>query len=70
MKKEIILRKLTSRKFWMALVGVVSGLIIMVNGDESAAQTIGGIITEIGSIVAYILGESWSDSNHKDVVNP
>jgi hypothetical protein len=35
MKKENIIRKLTSRKLWVAVAGFVSGLIIAMDGSGS-----------------------------------
>ena len=51
-----IIRKLTSRKFLLALVGVVSGLALAfgVEGSEitEIVGTIGGIVTAAGALVA------------------
>ena len=61
-----IIRKLTSRKFILALVGVVSGLAMAlgVKGSEitEIVGTIGGIVTAAGAIVAYITGEAKVDA--------
>lgn len=54
-----IIRKLTSRKFLMAVVGVVIG-VAMSFGVESGE--IIGAVTTIGSIVAYITGEAKVDA--------
>lgn len=54
-----MIRKLTSRKFLLALVGVVVG-IAMAFGVESGE--IIGAVTTIGSIVAYITGEARVDA--------
>ena len=54
-----VMRKLTSRKFLLALVGVVVG-IAMAFGAESGE--IIGAVTTIGSIVAYITGEAKVDA--------
>lgn len=56
---SVITRKLTSRKFLMALVGVVVG-IAMAFGVESGE--IMGAVTTIGSIIAYINGEAKVDA--------
>ena len=53
-----ILRKLTSRKFLLAVVGVVVG-IAMAFGVESGE--IMGAVTTIASIIAYINGEAKID---------
>ena len=61
-----IMRKLTSRKFLLAIVGVVSGLALAfgVEGSEitEIVSTIGGIVTAGGAIVAYINGEAKVDA--------
>lgn len=61
-----IMRKLTSRKFLLALVGVVSGLAMAfgVEGGEitEMVSTIAGVVTMLGSTVAYIAGESKVDA--------
>ena len=66
---ENIIRKLTSRKFLLALVGVVSGLAMSfgVTGEEvdSVVSTIGGIITALGSIAVYNFAEASVDASYK-----
>lgn len=61
-----ILRKLTSRKFLLALVGVVSGLALAfgVEGSEieNIVSTVGGIITALGSAAVYINAEAKVDA--------
>lgn len=61
-----ILRKLTSRKFLLALVGTVSGLALALGVEGSEIErivgTVGGIVTAAGSIVAYINGEAKIDA--------
>lgn len=63
---ETVIKKLTSRKFLLAAVGVVSGLALAfgVEGSEikEVISTVGGIITALGSIVAYNAAESKVDA--------
>lgn len=54
--------KLSSRKFWTLIVGLVSGLLLIFGVDKNETEQIGGIILAAGSIVAYILGESIADA--------
>ena len=61
-------RKLTSRKFWVAVVGLVTGIMLLFGVDADRTEKIGGIILTAGSIVAYILGEGMADANGGDVV--
>ena len=55
-------RKLTSRKFWVAIVGRITGLLLLFGVDADQTEKIGGIILTAGSIVAYILGEGLADT--------
>ena len=57
-------RKLTSRKFWLAVVGLVTGLILALKGSAETAETVGGLIMSAASIVAYIVGEGLADAGH------
>ena len=61
-----IVRKLTSRKFLLALVGMVSGLALAfgVEGSEinQMVSTVGGILTALGSSVVYINAEAKVDA--------
>lgn len=55
-------RKLTSRKFWMAVAGFVTGLILAFNGSAETAETVGGCIMSGASVIAYIVGEGLTDA--------
>lgn len=55
-------RKLTSRKLWMAVVGLVTGLVLAFGGSEQTAETISGVIMSAASVVAYIIGEGLADA--------
>lgn len=51
-------RKLTSRKFWISIAGLVTGIIAYIKnpGDPT------GLIMSFGSVVAYIVGEGLIDA--------
>lgn len=57
-------RKLTSRKLWIAVAGLVTGIIVACNGNAETAETVGGLIMSAASVVAYILGEGLADAGH------
>lgn len=57
-----IIRKLTSRKLWMAVALFVSGLIVAFDGDATTAETVSGLIMQGGAVIAYILAEGWADA--------
>jgi hypothetical protein len=65
MKKEDIIRKLTSRKLWVAIAGFVSGLIVAMDGDAETAETISGLILQAASVLGYILAEGLADAAHE-----
>lgn len=57
-------RKLTSRKFWVAVAGLVTGIVLMICGNSETAQTVGGVVMSAASVVAYTVGEGLSDAAH------
>lgn len=59
-------KKLTSRKFWLAVVGFVSALLIAFNVDSGTIEQITSIIMSGATVIAYILAEGMVDANHKD----
>ena len=62
MTKTDIIRKLTSRKLWVALAGLISGLILAFNGDAETAETVSGIILQVASVIGYLLAEGLADA--------
>lgn len=54
--------KLTSRKFWMAVVGLVSGLLIAFRVDAETVETVSGVIMSAASVVAFVIGEGMADA--------
>lgn len=55
-------RKLTSRKFWVAICGFVTGLIVALGGGAETAETVSGVIMSGAAVVAYIIGEGLADA--------
>lgn len=55
-------RKLTSRKFWAAVTGFISPLLLAFGVSESEVTQIVGIIMAGASLIAYIIGEGIADS--------
>jgi len=55
-------RKLTSRKFWLAVAGLISGIVIACKGSAETAETITGIIMAAASVVGYLFAEGLTDS--------
>ena len=59
-------RKLTSRKFWLAVCSFVAPLVVIFTGDKNAATNMTALIMSGASIIAYILGEGLVDSSSLD----
>lgn len=57
-------KKLTSRKFWLAVTGFVAGVILAFNGSAETAETVTGCIMSGASVIAYIIGEGMADAGH------
>ena len=55
-------RKLTSRKLWVAVTGMVAGYILAFGGEAELAETVSGCIMATASVVGYIVGEGLADS--------
>lgn len=66
MTKADIIRKLTSRKLWVAIAGFVSGLIVALDGDAATAETISGLILQAASVLSYIIAEGMADAAHSE----
>ena len=62
-------RKLTSRKFWLAVIGMVSGLLLAFKVDAETVETIGGVIMSAASVIAYIIGEGMADAASMSAVD-
>ena len=57
-----ILRKLSSRKLWMAIAGVTTGIAMALGVDAAEIGTVAGAVTALVSIVTYIYVEGKVDA--------
>ena len=57
MNKTDIVRKLTSRKFWLAVAAFVTELIVVLRGNAELAESVSAIIMAGATVIAYIVGE-------------
>lgn len=60
MKK--LIQKLTSRKLWMALAGVVTGVAMAFGAESTDVESVTGAVTALISVVAYIIAEGKVDA--------
>lgn len=57
-----VVRKLTSRKFWLAIASFVSMLIVALGATEETATQVSALIMAGAAVVAYIIGEGLADA--------
>lgn len=55
-------KKLTSRKFWVAIIGFITPLLIGFGMAEESVTQITSIIMSGGTLVAYIIAEGMTDA--------
>lgn len=55
-------RKLTSRKFWAAVTGFVSAILVACNVDDMTVEQVVTVISACGVLIAYIIGEGMVDA--------
>lgn len=59
-------QKLSSRKFWAALIGVVSAILVAFKVPNMTVEQVVVCITGIGSLIAYIFAEGMVDAARID----
>ena len=59
---QMIVKKLSSRKLWMAIAGVATGIAMALGVDSGDIGTVAGAVTAIISIVTYITTEGKVDA--------
>jgi uncharacterized membrane protein len=55
-------QKLTSRKFWAAIIGFVTSVLVAFGVGDLAIEQIVAIITAASTMIAYIIGEGMVDA--------
>lgn len=71
MDRNELTRKLTSRKFWVLLIALVSAILAFLKFDKGSIEQITTIIMAFGAMISYVLGESYVDGKRVggDVTN-
>lgn len=59
------IRKLTSRKFWLAVSNFVGMLIVALGGTDNQAAQVTALIIAGATVLAYIIGEGLVDAANK-----
>lgn len=63
MKKIDWKAKLSSRKLWAAVAGFVTSLAAVFGADEMTTSQIAALVSAVGVLAAYIIGESCVDAS-------
>ncbi|HHV10422.1 MAG TPA: hypothetical protein GXX75_09125 [Clostridiales bacterium] len=58
--------KLSSRKFWAAIVGFVTAILTAFNVDNLTIEQVATIITACATLAIYILGETVVDATRRE----
>ena len=66
MKKNEIIRKLTSRKFWLSLASFVSMLVVFFGGSENEGAQVAALIMAGATVIGYAIGEGLADSKNNN----
>lgn len=62
-------RKLTSRKFWMAVCGFIGPLLAAFGMSEEMSTQVVALIMAGASVVAYIIGEGLADAGNAGLLD-
>lgn len=54
-------KKLSSRKFWAAISGVVISVMVAFNADAGSQEKVAGVIAATGTLAIYMLAEGGAD---------
>lgn len=57
-----IAKKLSSRKLWAAIAGLVAGLAMVFGLDEGIITTVSGAVVTVASVIIYIVTEGRVDA--------
>ena len=59
-------QKLTSRKFWAALIGFITALLVAFGVSDLTIEQVVALITAASTLIAYIIGEGMVDAARID----
>jgi len=57
-------QKLSSRKFWAAVVGFVTTLLVAFTVPDLTIERVAMFVSAVGTLVAYIFAEGNADAKH------
>ena len=69
MKKEDLMRKLGSRKFWACITAVIVSLIAFTKATPETTERVVALVGAIGGLSVYMLSEGMADSKNESITN-
>lgn len=57
-------RKLTSRKFWVAVIGFITAILVALHINQMTVEQVTAIVSAMATLIAYIIGEGMTDAAH------
>ena len=67
MTKDQLIRKLTSRKFWICLLSFITAILTAFHVPAESTSQVASIVMAFGSLIAYIFAEGWADASNGTV---
>ena len=64
MRKEDIIRKLTSRKLWLSIANFTTMVLVYHGHAQSEAERVAAIIMAGASVLGYVLAEGLADAGN------
>lgn len=58
-------RKLTSRKFWLAVTAFITAILTAFHVEEGSIAQVVAIVMAFADIITYVFAESYVDAQHK-----
>ncbi|MBQ8624141.1 MAG: hypothetical protein IJ424_07225 [Oscillospiraceae bacterium] len=55
-------QKLTSRKFWAAVVGFISAIMTVLGYNKLTTEQVVAVVSAVATLIAYIIGEGMVDT--------
>lgn len=58
--------KLTSRKFWAAVIGFVTAILVACNVNSLTVEQVVSVVSAVSVLIAYIIGEGLVDASRSN----
>lgn len=60
--------KLTSRKFWMAVVGFITAILVAFAVPDVTIEKVVAVVGALSTLIAYIIGEGLVDASKNKTI--